>query len=88
MHLAPDLERVIGCPNHGRAIPVLFGRIKISLDDIHFEERRHLKKTDSFKYIEKSQGRARQKKVMCEHWSHNAQKSIIKDGNPIPLASS
>ncbi|KAF5241899.1 hypothetical protein FAUST_3593 [Fusarium austroamericanum] len=54
MHLAPAFEEVTGCPNHGRAISVFFGRIKISLDDIYPQNRDALRESASFEYIEKS----------------------------------
>ncbi|CAG2010535.1 unnamed protein product [Fusarium graminearum] len=35
MHRTQAIEQTIGFPNHGRAIPIFFGDIKISLDDFY-----------------------------------------------------
>ncbi|KAM0362833.1 hypothetical protein ACHAO7_011170 [Fusarium culmorum] len=49
----PDnkFKEAIGCPNYGRAMPVFFRRLTISLDDIYPQERDKLKETDPFNYI-------------------------------------
>ncbi|KAM0364095.1 hypothetical protein ACHAPK_010970 [Fusarium culmorum] len=51
MNLIEAIEEVIGCANHGTAMPVFFGRIMISLAHIYPQDRRKLMKYAAFKYI-------------------------------------
>ncbi|UZP43420.1 hypothetical protein NXS19_011236 [Fusarium pseudograminearum] len=52
MERIQSIEKATGCPNHRRAIPVFYGGIEISLNDIYHHHRHNLKESDSFDYIE------------------------------------
>ncbi|PCD20095.1 hypothetical protein FGRA07_11797 [Fusarium graminearum] len=52
MELIQPIEKALGCPNHRRAIPVFFGGIELSLNDIYHHHRHNLEESDSFEYIE------------------------------------
>ncbi|UZP40536.1 hypothetical protein NXS19_008352 [Fusarium pseudograminearum] len=73
MDRTQTFKQAIRGPNHRRARPIFFRNIEISLDDICYHQRKDLKKSDSFRNINKAlKGTANSLLAKIYHFGYTA----------------